>query len=192
MRSPWNRFGWSLPGAAFGAVIMACLLHWSKLVVIYTAPVLDLAQLAATLFLAFYIPMALETQRDNWRSVRGLFVDQSKLILEVVRTINATVTRCAHSGETAPDDLMVIRTRFQTADGKVASFQARVKAGCSEKCVEPLNAFRRAYNNYYRAVTGGSLYGGKPVDYDLWRKQEAAFLVFENSVLDLIHTITKD
>lgn len=178
--------GWFIAGCLAGAVLLAFAETWSSLWIDTKIPILDLAQLAATVALALYIPLALENYRDKERSARTLLSDGVAEFMSVVRSINGVVTQCTHSKTTTPQDVMKIRTGFITANLKLGRLEQRIIGECPKRCAAPLAAFKNGYDAFWRAVTGGALYGGTPVDWNMWRRQELAFASLEHSSLDLL------
>jgi hypothetical protein len=184
VRNQLLRLGWFISGALSGAVLMIVLFVRYKLEIDATLPVIDLAQLAATMFLALYIPLALERLRDQQQYARNLLINHVLDLVAGVRAVNEVLRECASRAETHDRDRMQVRTRFLTSNAKMGRLEKRIGEACSD-CTEPLRAFRAAYDKYYDAVTGGSLYGQGMVTWDFWRNQEFAFIHFENSATDL-------
>jgi hypothetical protein len=177
--------GWFIAGALTGATLVPVLVFWVDLSFDLKVPIVGLAQLAATLFLALYIPLALDNYRDRLRSVRAMLIDEVTGLMSVVRSINSVLTGCAQAEVTTQQDLMKVKTAFLTANVKIVRLDGRVKSEYAGSCYKPLNDFRRSYEGYWHAVTDGALYAGTAVDWRLWRKQEFAFDVMDQSASDL-------
>jgi hypothetical protein len=166
------------------------LLLWGGFEVDRRMPIVDLAQLAATLFLALYIPFAVDRYRDRTRSVRALLIDDVKAFMTVVQAINAVMTACTNANVTTPQDMMRIRTRFLTANVRIGRLEKRLLDVFSKRCRSHFDPFKSAYLSYWDAVTGGALYGGAPIDWDLWRKQEFAFASLEHAAAELVRYLS--
>jgi hypothetical protein len=175
--------------ALVGAVLLSLAVLWAHLTIDSRVPIVDLAQLAATVFLAFYIPLALERYRDRVRSTRDLLIEDVTRFMLPVRAINEVMTACTHAAQTTERDRMRIRTAFLTANRKLGPLEQRIRAAGSHSCMEPLKELRAAYDGYWKAVTGGSLYGSGQVDWDLWRTQEFAFGALEHAVSGLLESL---
>jgi hypothetical protein len=140
--------------------------------------------------LAFYIPLALERLRDQQRYARDLLIAHVRDLVAGVQSVNEVLRECASRTETHDRDRMQVRTRFLTSNAKMGRLEMRIKNECSKKCGEPLKAFRAAYDTYCDVVTGGALYGQGQVTWEFWRRQEFAFISFENSATDLARFVS--
>jgi len=176
---PWIALGWVLAGVVIGLALTPLLVFWFDVDFDLKLPVVGLAQLAATIFLALYIPLAIEGYRDRLRSSKSMLLDEISGFMAVVRSINTTATACAQAGATTKQDLMKIRSGFITGNIRFARLTKQFTDQHSESCAAPLAAFRNAYEDYWKALTGGALYAGVPVDWALWRRQEFALSSLE-------------
>jgi hypothetical protein len=182
--------GYFVTGIVVGAVLLAVLVLWGDFSVDRRMPIVDLGQLAATLFLALYIPFAVDRYRDRARSVRALLLDDVRSFMTIVGDVNKVMTSCSNSSKTMPQDLMRIRSGFLSANVKIARLEGRLVNACGKGCRPSLDPFKQAYLKYWDAVTSGSLYGGTPIDWDLWRKQEFAYASLEHAAAELLRYLT--
>ena len=190
MRSRLLYLGLVACGALVGAAAMAALLNWSMLSVDYKMPVVELAQLAATVVLAIYIPLALERALDSHRGIRSLLVADVESLAAVVRRVNETMSSCAKSNVTTESDRMTVRTSFMTANLRLSALSTRLRTSCGNDCASQVELLRHSYEKYYRAVTEGALYTTQVVDWGLWRRQELPFAAFETAKTSLEHYLT--
>ena len=182
--------GWCVTGMLVGAVLLSLLLRWGGFTIDTKLPIVELAQLAAIVFLALYIPFAIESYIDRARSVRGLLVDDVRAFMSIVQGVNAVLTACTNAGVTTAQDLMRIRTGFLSGNVKLGRLEKRLFDTCGERCRPSFFPFKEAYIRYWHTVTGGSLYGGGRVDWDLWRRQEFAFTSLEHEAAALVRYLT--
>lgn len=180
------RAGWIVFGALLGLLGAIVFSYFFDLKIDGNLPIIDLAQLVAALFLAMYIPLAVERLRDRQRYSRDLLVTQLQDMLEGVASINKVIAECAGSGVTDDRNRMHIRARFITCNIKIGRFDLRLTKQCGGDCKDVLADFRKAYDSYYNAVTGGSLYGTGRIDWAFWRTQEFCFVRLQNSGIDLV------
>jgi hypothetical protein len=154
-------------------------------------PIVELAQLAATLLLAVYIPFAIDTYRDRARSVRTLLMDDVNNFMLTVRGINGVMTDCTNRRKTTEQDVMRIRTGFLSGNLKLGRLEKRLFDVCADACKDSYYPFKDAYTCYWKAVTDGPLYsGGLQIDWDLWRKQELPFASLEHSAAGLLRYLS--
>jgi len=183
--------GWFTAGILVGAVLMAVVTFWGGFTIDKKMPIVDLAQLAATLLLALYIPFAIDAYRDRARTVRTLLTDDVNSFLAVVRDINRVMTNCTNAGKTTPQDVMRIRTGFLTGNVKLGRVETRLFDVCKDRCKDSYYPFKDAYTRYWKAVTDGALYsGGVQIDWDLWRKQELPFASLEHAAAGLLRYLS--
>jgi hypothetical protein len=182
--------GFVLTGILVGVVLLSVLVLWRHFEVDTRMPIVDLAQLGATLFLALYIPFAVDRYRDRARSVRALLIDDVRAFMALVQSINKVMTACTSNGKTTDQDVMRIRTGFLSANLKIGRLEKRVVDTCSKRCRTSFDPFKASYFKYWKVVTGGSLYGGAPVTWELWRSQELAFASLEHSAAQLVRYLS--
>lgn len=185
MNQRWITLGWILAGVIIGVVLTPLMVFWRDVSFDLKLSVVGLAQLAATIFLALYIPLAIERYRDRLRSTKSMLLDEIAGFMTVARSINAGLTAAAQAGTTTQQDLMKIRTGFMTANARLARLDQQFTKEHPKSCTRPLAVFRGAYENYWKAVTGGALYAGSAVDWKLWRQQEFAFSSMELAASEL-------
>jgi hypothetical protein len=177
--------GWFCAGMLVGALGLA-LMTTSGFTIEKKMPIVDLAQLAATLLLAIYIPFAIDTFRDRAKSVRALLIDDVNNFVAVVRSVNSVLTSCTNSDTTTPQDVMRIRTGFLSGNVKLGRLEKRLFDVCQERCKDSYYPFKDAYTSYWKAVTDGNLYSGGKIDWNLWRKQEFPFATLEHRAAELL------
>jgi len=179
------RAGWFVFGVLAGLLVAIVCSHFEILTFNGEVPIVDLAQLVAALFLAMYIPFAVERMRDRQRYARDLLVSQVQEIVEGAKSVNDILSACAMSGETDDRSKMQVRARFLTCNFKLSRLAERLIKECGDECQLALDDFRKAYDTYFDAVTGGSLYGTGKVDWSTWRQQESEFVQLQNAGIDL-------
>ncbi len=179
-------------GCVIGVSLTVILLFRFSLSIDSTLSILSLAQLAVTLFLAFYIPLVLDRYRNTRNQLRELLIEHSKNLLSTITDIKETLTTCATKRNTSDEDKMIIKTKFMTAGYQLQILEQRLKSDGGEKCFEMLKPLKEAYFDYDRAVTGGSLYGNGNVDWQLWRQQELKYWQFQCYILDMVQALHKN
>jgi hypothetical protein len=68
----------------------------------------------------------------------------------------------------------------------ISRLEKRIVDNGSKKCRPSFDQFKSAYSGSWRAVTGGSLYSGHSIEWDLWRRQEFAFASLEHAATELL------
>jgi hypothetical protein len=179
-------FGLFLAGVLAGAALLPIIVLWSFIPIELTLPIIDIAQLAATVFLAFYIPLALQKYLERRRYVRELLVDHVRNLVAGVGMVNQVIRDCASNGKTDEADRMRVRTGLLTANLKMGPLEKRIRNDCGDECTASLKAFRSAYDRYYDTVSGGDLYGHGNITWELWRSQAFAFNRLEETATDLV------
>lgn len=173
-------------GLISGGLIIAAALCTDSIEVEAKLSLSDLLQILIALFLALYIPFAIESSRDRHRYSRDILVDQVHGFLALLREINSVLLECAKEDVTQESDRIRVRAAFITANLKVQAIEQRVQQDCKESN-DILSGLRSSYKEYYDAVTGGALYGSEgKADWSLWRKQELPFIALENVCVDLV------
>jgi hypothetical protein len=178
--------GWFLSGTVAGALLLAVAV-WNQLLTLSIELTLsDLLQLLVALFLALYIPLAIEGFRDRRKYSRDILVDQVQAFMVLMREVNGLLLDCARTNNTDESHRMRIKAAFITANLKSQSIEQRVRQDCSDS-TEILNEMQGAHKKYFATVTSGSLYGSNgKADWQLWRQQELPFAELENACIDLV------
>jgi hypothetical protein len=178
--------GWILLGFALGAIFLCLVVAYPILALTIELSLTDLIQIALALFLALYIPYALEASRERTRYSRDILVEEVQTFMALTRDVNKLLLECAQSGNTGPSERMQVRASFINANVKMQAIVQRVEQDCQDSSAVT-TALRESYDGYYSVVTGGSLYGSNgKADWQLWRKQVLPFAELENAAIDLI------
>jgi hypothetical protein len=181
--------GWFVAGIPIGASLFAWASARDHVTLEHGVKIVDLAQLGATIFLALYIPLALETFRDRRKYAQEMLIDHIRSLVAGLESVNVYLRENADVSSPADPGCMRVRTGFTTANLKMARLKERLPLDCGEGCRQYLEDFRTAYDRYYDAVTGGSLYGQGLVTWKLWQKQEFAFALLRDAEIDLIRFV---
>lgn len=173
-------------GLISGGIIIAAALCTDSITLDGELSLSDLLQILIALFLALYIPFAIESSRDRHRYSRDILVDQVQGFLALMREINTLLLEAAKEGVTQESHRIRVRAAFITANLKVQAIEQRIQQDCKESS-DVLSELRSSYKRYFDVVTGGSLYGSEgKADWSLWRKQEHPFITLENACVDLV------
>jgi hypothetical protein len=189
LRKTFHFGAWYAAGIVCGGALYAWASAYHMIKLESTTKVVELAQLAATIFLALYIPLALETYRDRRKYAQEMLIDHIRSFVSGLESVNAYLRENANASPPADLNSMRVRTGFITANLKMARLQERLPIECGEGCRQYVDDLRTAYDRYYEAVTDGSLYGDGLVTWKLWKRQEFAFTSLQNAELDLIRFV---
>jgi hypothetical protein len=149
----------------------------------------ELALLSATVFLALYIPLALETFREKRKYAQEMLIEHIRSLVAGLQAVNDYLRDSADVTPSPDAKCMRVRTGFTTANLKMARLANRLPIECGANCVEHLTQFRAAYDRYFHAVTGGGLYGSGLVTWTLWQHQEFAFVALRDAEVDLVRFV---
>jgi hypothetical protein len=185
----WLAAAWLIAGVPIGSALYAWLTASDHLVLENSVKVVDLAQLGATIFLALYIPLALETYRDRRKYAQEMLIDHIRSLIAGLQVINHYLRDNAGVTPSVDPKCMRVRTGFRSANLRMASLQRRLPVDCGSQCTQSLLAFREAYDRYFVAVTGGNLYGKGLVTYTMWQYQEVVFVAMRDAEMDLVRFI---
>lgn len=189
MHKRWLAAAWFIAGVPAGSALYAWLSASNHLVLENSVRIVDLAQLGATIFLALYIPLALETYRDRRKYAQDMLIDHIRSLVAGLQAINEYLRDNAGVTPSADPKCMRVRTGFRSANLRMASLQRRLPIDCGDQCTQSLREFRKAYDRYFVAVTGGNYYGKGVVSYSMWQYQEIIFVALRDAEIDLVRFI---
>lgn len=108
-----------LGGGAAGALLFAVATSYSLLTLSSELTIADLMEVLVALFLAVYIPLAIDAYRDKRKYSRDILVEQVQGFMGLLKEVNAVLLECARSGSTEESHRMRIKAAFITANLKV-------------------------------------------------------------------------
>jgi hypothetical protein len=180
---------WFIAGVPVGSALFAWFAAHDLVALENSVKIVDLAQLGATIFLALYIPLALETYRERRKYAQEMLIEHIRSLVSGLQVVNDYLREKAGITPPADPKCMRVRTGFRTANLKMASIQSRLPLECGNHCSQHLSEFRSAYDRYYESVTNGKLYGNGLVTWELWQRQEFAFIALRDAEIDLVRFV---
>ena len=183
--------GWFFLGILAGAAICLCISRFTSIAVDDKISLVDLIQLAATFFLALYIPITIESFIDIRRSSRALVIERIREFLEKTSAVNHAITECANSGVTTSLARNQIIFGFKASGMRLGILGPSVTSECGEVCATEINELKECYREFWKSVTSGNIYTSGVVNRSLWQAQEIRFVLLVGAATDLIRAVER-
>jgi hypothetical protein len=150
----------------------------------------ELATLAVSIFIAYFLQYYLVSRATDDRSEKDILIDSLRDVLSTLRECRDTLMACHDAGTISAARAKSIKLLFRRlANGLDNAETALAMSQCS-RLAEECKIIQDALFNYKSAATGGS-FPAQPYDFHAFTYQEKTYRALNQKLHDLVFKINQ-